>query len=122
MTIWEKAILNMHKGTQKLSVAAATFSERVKAEITIARLRIRLDDVQSLIDEQYRIIGRKVAGLKNRSELPKTAEQLMKDAEIAVALAEIEAREKDIEDLKAGIAQEQAAFRPEPEQKEDSVP
>ena len=120
MTIWEKAILNMHKGTQKLSVAAATFSERVKAEITIARLRIRLDDIQSRIDEQYRIIGRKVVGLKNRSELPKTAEQLMKDAEIAVALAEIEAREKDVEDLNAGIAQEQAAFKPE--QKEDSEP
>jgi hypothetical protein len=121
MTIWEKAILNMQKGTQKLSTTAAIFSERVKAEIAIARLRIRLDEVQSLIDEQYRAIGRKVIDLKKRSLLPKTTELLMKDEAIVTALAEIEAREKDRDDLHAEIAHEQAAFKPAPKQGEEAT-
>ncbi len=121
MTIWEKAILNMQKGTQKISATAAVFSERVKAEINIARLRIRLDETQSLINEQYRLIGRKLVDMQKRSVLPKSAEELMKDEEIVAAVAEIEAREKDKADLRAEIESEQAAFKPE-SKKEDAAP
>ncbi len=45
VTIWEKAVLNMQKGSRKIAAAAAVFSERVKAELTIVRLRIRIDEV-----------------------------------------------------------------------------
>ena len=46
MMIWEKVMSNMQKGSDKLMAAAATFSERVQAELNIVRLRIRLDNVQ----------------------------------------------------------------------------
>lgn len=112
MTIWEKAVFNMQKGAQKISAAAVIISERVKVEITIARLRIRLDEVQSLINEQYRVIGRRVVNLTNGDALPKTAEQLVQDEEIAAAMTEIGARKKEREELYGEIENEQAAFKP----------
>ncbi len=121
MTIWEKAVLNMQKGAQKLSSTAAVFSERVKAEISIARLRIRLNEAQAQIDEQHRIIGRKLVDLQKKSALPKTADQLLKDEEIVAAVAEIDARERDRADIHAEIESEQAAFKPAPKQ-EDAAP
>ena len=117
MTIWEKAILNMQKGTQKLSAAAAIFSERVRAEINITRLRIRMKEVSSLIDEQYRIIGRRVLELKNADSLPRTADELVADEAITAAAAEIEARRRDFDDLQREIESEQDAFKPEQKQK-----
>jgi hypothetical protein len=112
MTIWEKAVFNMQRGAQRLSATAVIISERLKAEITIARLRIRLDEVKSQVDEQYRIIGRRIVNLTNGAALPKTSEQLIKDEEIAAAVTEIEARKKELEDLYNEIANEQAAFKP----------
>lgn len=118
MTIWEKAVLNMQRGAQRLSATAVIISERLKAEITIARLRIRLDEVKSQIDEQYRIIGRRVVNLANGDALPKTSEQLVKDEEIAAAMTEIGARKKEMEDLHNEITNEQAAFKPETKHEE----
>jgi len=112
MAIWEKAIINMQKGAQRLAAAAALVSERVKCELAIVRLRIKLDEVQSRIDEQYRLIGRRIVNLKNGDALPKTAEQLVSDEEIAAAVAEIEACKREREDLRQELAQEQAAFKP----------
>ena len=86
MTIWEKAVLNMEKGTRKLAVAAATFSEWAKAELTVIRLRIRIDEAQAGIDELHRQIGRKVTDLSKQDTLPKSTEQLMKDGVISVAM------------------------------------
>lgn len=117
MTIWEKAILNMQKGTQKLAATAALFAERVKYEIAIVRLKIRLNDVQALIEDQHRVIGRRLVDLKNASALPKTAEQLIKDDDIVAAINEIEAREKEKEELSAEMSAEQAAFKTEPKHK-----
>jgi hypothetical protein len=110
MTIWEKAILNIQKGTQKVAVAASLLSERAKAEITILRLRARLDEVQSMLDEQYRIIGRRVVNLQGGAALPKTTEQLLKDEEIAVAASEIKERKREREDLQHEIEHERAAY------------
>jgi hypothetical protein len=112
MTIWEKAVLNMQRGAQRLSTFAVIISERLKAEITIARLRFKLDEVKSQIDEQYRIIGRRVVNLTNGVALPETSEQLVQDEEIAAAMTEIGARKKEREDLHNEIANEQAAFKP----------
>jgi hypothetical protein len=121
MAMWGKVAVNLEKGARKLAAMAAVFAERVKAEIAIVRLRIRLEEVRTRIDELHRIIGRRVVDLANRAEMPKTGEQLLKDEGIASALAEIVAREQDIEDLKEQIGIEQSAFEPEPAQKEDSV-
>lgn len=121
MTIWEKAVLNVQRGTQKLSKIAAVFSDRVKAEITIARLRIRLDDLNSEIAEQYRVIGRRMVDLQKRSELPQTTEQLMQDEEITAAWSELQSRERDGEDLLAEIEREQEILKPAPKQKKENA-
>jgi hypothetical protein len=118
MTIWEKAVLNMQRGAQRFTATAVIISERLKAEITIARLRIRLDEVKSQVNEQYRIIGRRVVNLANGAALPRTSEQLVKDEEIAAAMTELEARKKEVEDLHHEIANEQAAFKASTKQEE----
>jgi hypothetical protein len=120
MTIWEKAILNIQKGVQKITVFAAFFSERVKAEIAIVRLRIRINEVQTKIDELYRIIGRKLVDLKNRGDMPKTSEHVLADADIFSAMNEIAELKKEIDDLVDEMKIEQEALRPALKQKEDS--
>lgn len=113
MTIWEKVIVNIEKGAKRVSAGAALLSERVRAEIAIAKLRIRQDDVQAQIREQEQMIGRKVVALLQQDELPRTTEQLIKDEAIVTALAEIVARERDLDDIRNEIAAEQAAFKTE---------
>ncbi len=121
MTVWEKAILNMQKGTHRIAATAAVISERVRIEITIIRLKIKLDDVQSLIDAQYRIIGRRVVNLKNGEALPKTSEQLVKDEEISSAMTELDALRKERDEIRQEIAHEQAEFKPAEKQEGPSV-
>ncbi len=103
MTIWEKAVLNMQKGSRKIAAAAAVFSERVKAEITIIRLRIRIDEVQGRMNELYAMIGRKIVDLKKKDSLPKTAEQLLSEDEIAAAVTELAGCEEEIGQLQTEI-------------------
>ncbi len=123
MTVWEKVIVNLEKGAKKISAGAAVFSERIRAEISIARLRIRLDDLNSIIREQHAIIGRKIVELRNKDTLPESIELLLKEEEIAAALAEIVAREQDLNDIRAQIANEQAAFTvPEKDKEEETAP
>ncbi|OGW36589.1 MAG: hypothetical protein A2010_03185 [Nitrospirae bacterium GWD2_57_9] len=112
MTIWEKVVVNIERGAQKITAGAALFSDRVRAEISLARLRIRRDDVRSSIAEQERIIGRKFIELTKEDELPRTSEQLLKDEDILAALSEIVARERDLEDIQNEILKVQEAFKP----------
>jgi hypothetical protein len=121
MTIWEKTVLNMQKGAHKISATAAVFSERIKAEIAIARLRIRMNEVQALIDEQHRDIGRLIVDLAQRNELPKTTEQLLAIDDIASAMNELEERVKELGELNAEVKNEQDAFKPVTKQAEDTA-
>ncbi|HET6365482.1 MAG: hypothetical protein ACM30F_00535 [Nitrospirota bacterium] len=121
MAIWEKVVVNLEVGSKKIAATASIFAERVKAEITIVRLRIRLDEVQSRIDELHRIIGRRVVDLSSRAAIPKSVEQLIKDENIAAAIAELEVRNKDLAELNAEIKNEKSAFKTEPEQKEETI-
>ncbi|HEX9019803.1 MAG TPA: hypothetical protein VF903_00930, partial [Nitrospirota bacterium] len=70
MTIWEKAVVNIQKGTQKVAAGAAMFSERVKAEVIIVRLKIRMDEVRDRINELYLVIGRTVVDLAKKNDMP----------------------------------------------------
>ena len=121
MTIWEKAVVNVQKGLQKINTFSAFFSERIKAEIAIVRLRIRIDEIQTQIDELYRTIGRRVVDLKNRGEIPKASEQLLRDEDIVSSMNELVEQKKEIEDLLNEIKIEQEARKPAPKQKEDSL-
>jgi len=122
MTIWEKAVLNMEKGTRKLAVAAATFSEWVKAELAVIRLRIRIDQAQAGIDELHRQIGRKVTDLRKQDELPKTTEQLLKDGVVSIAMAEISERELELEGLKTEVKNIRTGYKTAVKQTEDTLP
>ena len=119
MTIWEKAVLNMQKGAQKITVAAATFSERVRAEIAIIRLRIRIDEVQSRREELERLIGRTLVELKQRDELPKSTDLLLKHETIATALNDLADRNKEMEELHQAVKNEEEAVKPATKQAED---
>jgi hypothetical protein len=121
VTIWEKAVLNMQKGSRKIAVAAAVFSERVKAELTIIRLRIRIDEVQDRMDELYGIIGRKIVDLKTKETLPKTVEQLLKDENITSAMIEIANGEQEIGQLKTEIKTIGSGFAPEEKKVEGTI-
>jgi hypothetical protein len=113
MTIWEKAILNMQRGSKRISISAALFADRVRVEINIVRLRIRIDEVQEQIDAQYQAIGRKVVNLSRGDALPKTTEQLVQDEEISVAMTELADRKQEIEELRNMIVNEQASAKTE---------
>lgn len=111
MTIWEKAVLNMQKGVQKLTATAATFSERAKAEIAIVRLRVKIDNIQEQIDDHHRTIGRKLEALRNSNTLPKLSDHLLHDEDIAAALSELIDRKSEMEDLLTEMRNEQDIFR-----------
>lgn len=121
MNIWEKSVVNMQKGVQKINDVAVVFSDRVKAEIAIVRLRIRINEVQAQIDELYKSIGQKVVDLKNKGELPKTSEQLLNHEEIAAAMNELVQQQLEIKDLLDEMKSEQEALKPVPKQKEDAA-
>jgi hypothetical protein len=121
MTIWEKAILNMQRGAQRISVAAVLFSERVRVEIAIVRLRIRINEVQARIDELYQIIGRKLVNLATGDALPKTSELLVQNEDISLAMHELVDRKQEIEELNDKIRSEQNLFKTAPKRKEDAV-
>jgi hypothetical protein len=120
MTIWEKAVLNMQRGSQRLSVAAVLFAERVRVEIAVVRLRIRINEVQARIDELYQGIGRTLVNLANGDALPKTSEQLVQIEDISLAMHELSDRKQELDELHDKIRSEQNLFKTVPKQKEDA--
>lgn len=120
MTIWEKAVVNMQKGTQKLTAAAGVFSERVKAEMAVVRLRIRIGEIQTRIDDLYRAIGRRVVDLKNKNEMPMASAELLMDEDLTAAVNELAQQKKEIEELKNELKDEQEALKPAAKQTEET--
>ena len=120
MTIWEKAVLNMQRGSQRISVAAVLFAERVRVEIAVVRLRIRINEVQARIDELYQGIGRTLVNLANGDALPKTSEQLVQNEDISLAMHELSDRKQELDELHDKIRSEQNLFKTVPKQKEDA--
>jgi SepF-like predicted cell division protein (DUF552 family) len=103
MNIWEKVVLNMQKGSRNVAAAAATFAERVRAELAIVRLRLRVDEVSSRISELHRTVGFKLVDLQKKNNLPKTTDQLLKDEDIVAAIVELADREQEFEELNQEI-------------------
>ena len=121
MTIWEKAAVNMQKGGKKIVAAAATLSEQIKIQLAVMRLRIRIDEVQTRIDELHRAIGMKVTDLTKQDLLPKTTELLLKDDVIVSAITELADRAQEIEELKADIRNMHIDFKDATKHAEDSL-
>ncbi len=121
MNIWKKVVVDMEKGAKKTAAVAATFAERVRAEVQIVRLRIRIDEVNARIAEIHQTIGSKIVDLQKKNALPKATEQLLKDDDIVAALAELVDREQEIEELKNGIKNMHADFQSTMKHTEDSI-
>lgn len=122
MTIWEKAILNMQRGGQRISVAAVLFADRVRAEIAIVRLRIRNNEVQGRIDELYQGIGRRVVNLTLGDAMPKMTEQLLHDEDIAAAMIELRDRKQELEDLNQELKNEKVLLKTASNRTEGKTP
>jgi len=122
MAIWGKAVLNIEKGSKKIAVAAATFSEWVKTELAVIRLRIRMDEAQIAIDNLHRQIGRKIADLRKQDALPKTTDLLFRDDEIVTAMAELADREQEVEEIRNELQTVRGEFKTVVKQTEDTMP
>ncbi len=85
------------------------------------RLRIRIDEAQSQIDELHRTIGREVESLKNSKAMPEAIEQLQRNEQIETSLNELVERYKEMEDLKQEVVNEQDAFKAAKKQTEEDA-
>jgi hypothetical protein len=121
MTVFDKVLINMHKGYERLKEIAAVFSERAKSELNLIRMRIRINGVQDGIDRLHRTIGRRVVDLRAKSALSKAEEQLLRDEEIVAAFTELVQMKKELEDLIAELKREQAEFTTVPKKTEDTI-
>lgn len=121
MTVFDKVLINMHKGYERLREIAAVFSERARLELNLVRMRIRIEGVQAGIDKLHRTIGRRVVDLRAQSALSKAEEHLLRDEEIVAAFAELAQMKKELEDLIAEVKREQAEFITVPKKSEDTV-
>lgn len=103
MSLWEKAILNIEKGSKKVAATAAVFSDRVKAELAIVRLRIRINEVEARIGLLHQSIGARITDLLKKNSLPKATETLLQDEEIATALSKLARRTEELDGLKSDL-------------------
>ncbi len=109
MTLFDKVLINLHKGAEKLKWGAAIFSERIKFELGIIRMRIRINSIRERINELYAQIGRRAAALSaaNAEQLRAPLAEFLKSDEVAAALEEIEKLLKEIDEITADLAREQ---------------
>jgi len=119
MTVWEKTLINLQKGHARLISFAATFSDRVRAEITIVRLKIQIDGVRDKVHEQQRFIGQRLLEMQEDETLPKTFDLFFKRDEIASAVEKIERYQKDREILLDDLQHEAEVLKPAPARHEE---
>lgn len=111
MTVWEKTLINLQKGHGKLMSFAANASERIKAEITIIRLRMQIDGLRETVGELHRSIGKKLLEMKDNEALPKSFDLFFTNAEIAAHLEKIDRAQKDLEILLDDLRRESDALK-----------
>lgn len=108
MTLFDKVLINLHKGFEKLKYGAAFFSERVKFELNVIRMRIRINELRARTGELYARIGQKAAELRDGEARPDFFEDFLKDDEVTAAFDEIAKLNKEIDEITAEFAREEA--------------
>jgi len=111
MTVWEKTLVNLQKGYGKLMSFAANASDRIKAEITIIRLRLQIDALRNTIGDHHRSIGRKLLEMKDSDALPKSFDHFFLNSEITAHVEKIERAQKDVEILLDDLRHESDALK-----------
>lgn len=119
MSFWEKTIGNVQRGHERLLSFAATFSERLRAEINIVRLKIQIEGLRRQISEQHQIIGRKALELKVDGSLPRTWELFFQLDDVAAAVENAERLEKEEEILQDDLQHEADMLKQTPSRQEE---
>src|SRR5512139_1371543 len=119
MSFWEKTIGNVQKGHERLLSFAATFSDRLRAEINIVRLKIQIEGIKRQISDQHQIIGRKAIELKEDNNLPRTWELFFQLDDIAAAVENAERLEKEEEILLDDLQREADVLKQAPSRQEE---
>lgn len=109
MTFMDTVLRSMQKGYDRLQQGAALFSERVKFELDLVRVRVRIANMRERIDELHARIGRRAIALAQDNP-PKTFTAFMKDEEVAAAHQETERLSREIDELAAELAREGEEF------------
>lgn len=107
MTLFDRILINLHRGAERLKKGAALFSERLKFEIAVIRMRIRIDDLRTRIKDLHAQIGRKAADLKETDPDNGDIGSFLRDEDVHAAIEEIAALKKEIEDIVADLEREQ---------------
>ena len=111
MTVWEKTLINLQKGYGKLMSFAANASDRIKAEITVIRFRMQIDELRETIGSHHRSIGRKLLEMKDNDTLPKSFELFFFFSEITADLEKIDKAQKDLDLLLDDLRHESDALK-----------
>ena len=122
MNLWETTVVNVQKGYDKLTLFAATFADRMRAEINIVRLRMQIDEVQAALRKEHEAIGRKLVEMREADSLPDTLELFCKSDEIAGSLSKIVRHEKALDELVDDLGHESGAVQQETPQSEEERP
>lgn len=109
MTLLDKVLINLHKGSEKLKRGAAIFSDRIKFELGIVRMRIRINTIRERINELYSQVGRRAATIQDADaeQMQAPLAHFLKSDDVAPALEEIEKLLKEIDEITAELAREQ---------------
>jgi hypothetical protein len=108
MTLFDKVLINLHRGFEKLKFGAVVFSERVRFELNVIRMRIRVNELRARAGELYARIGQKAAGFRDGEARPEFFEDFLKDDEVMAAIEEIAKLNKEIDEITADLAREEA--------------
>jgi hypothetical protein len=119
MNVWETTLVNLQKGYDKLALFAAAFSERVKAEINIVRLRMQINEVQTAVREEQLNIGRKLTEMREDGSLPETMERFLGLDEIASSLEKLALHGKTLDNLIDDLDNEAGALKHRPQKKDE---
>ena len=111
MAVGEKAITNLQRGYDRITAFAAVFSERMRAEVNIIRIRTQIDGVRRDIGEQHRIIGAKLLATRDEGTLPATIELFFSNDEVAASLKRITVLEKELENLQDELQAEAVTLK-----------
>lgn len=111
MNLWETTLIKMQKGYDKLTLAAASFSERVRAEINITRLRMQIDEAQGAVREEQLAIARKLLELRDVDELPESFELFFGSDAVAASLEKIALQEKHLDNLLEDLENEAGSLK-----------
>ena len=95
----KKVLDDFRQGTEKIRWFSSLFAERLKIEIAVFKLQYDADRMSRTRDELLRRIGQRVMELK-----PHEDGNVLRDAVVAEAVAEIEKLDRSIEDMRNRIS------------------